>query len=66
MKRILLVIALLFFYASAEAQNYTLKLEGYIGQGKSSCGSNKNGLKRVTLHFSNGAKESFIYNPSQL
>ncbi len=65
MKKNILFIIALIFYGVSFAQTYTLKINGYIGQGSSSCGSNKNGLKEIRVYFSNGSSERFAYNSSQ-
>ncbi|SEB38501.1 Por secretion system C-terminal sorting domain-containing protein [Tenacibaculum sp. MAR_2009_124] len=65
MKKNIFITLFLLLSISSIAQTYTLKINGYIGQGSSSCGTNKNGLKEIRVYFSNGRSERFAYNPSQ-
>jgi hypothetical protein len=63
MKRNILLILFLFFSIISQAQTYTIKVEGYIGQGKSSCGSNKNGLGGIKMFFSDGTTK-YLRDPA--
>ncbi|WP_167571878.1 T9SS type A sorting domain-containing protein [Aquimarina algiphila] len=56
MKKIFTLLILFFSIFSTTAQDdYTLTIDGYVGQGRSGCGSNSNGLKRIIVHYERGA-----------
>ncbi|CAM1358474.1 conserved exported hypothetical protein [Tenacibaculum sediminilitoris] len=63
MKRNILLILFLFFSIISQAQTYTIKVNGYIGQGSSSCGSNKNGLGGIKMFFSDGTTK-YLRDPA--
>ncbi|GAA4278344.1 T9SS type A sorting domain-containing protein [Aquimarina mytili] len=65
MKRLLLILIVLFISLGAYAQDYTIKVEGYIGMAGSSCGSSR-GLMTVTLIRADGSEKIIIDNPSGL
>ncbi len=54
-----LIVCLLLILSQSLAgqQEYDITIEGYIGQWKSTCGTNNNGLKSITLIFDDGSSE---------
>ncbi|WP_299108791.1 T9SS type A sorting domain-containing protein [uncultured Tenacibaculum sp.] len=61
MKKFIPLVLFLFFSILSHAQTYKIEVKGYIGQGRSSCGTRKNGLKEIKLYFQDGSSKRLAY-----